>query len=188
MLRCRLLLVALVAALGVAAAAPSVARAEPCWHRVIVDWTKDGVVSNRYSPQCLRTAIKKTPEDLRDYSSIIDDINAALLDALGVGTTNGPNNGGGTMGPSGGPGSGGGVDAPGNASPKTGVQAKKAVADAGTPASAPRRDRSIPLPLILLGCVLVVSALAAGSPPLLKRFRTRFPRLKPAPGSVRPRA
>jgi hypothetical protein len=193
MLSRRLLLAALVAALGIAAAAPSVARGDPCWHRVIMDWTKDGVISNRYSPQCLRTAMKKTPEDLRDYSSIIDDINAALLDALGAGPTNGPNNGagggnGGTMGPSGGPGSGGGIDAPGNAPPTIGAKAKKAVAGAGTSASAPGRDRSIPLPLILLGCVLLVSALAAGSPPLIKRFRTRSPRLKPASGSVRPPA
>jgi hypothetical protein len=191
MLSRRLLLAALVAALAVAAAAPSVARAEPCWHRVIMDWTKDGVISKRYSPHCLRTAIKKTPEDLRDYSSIIDDINAALLDALGVGPngSNGGNGGnGGTMGPANGPGSGGGVDPRGNASPKIGDEAKKAVVDAGTPASAPGRDRSIPLPLILLACVLGVSTLAVASPPLVRRFRTRFPRLKPAPGSVRPPA
>ena len=181
----RLLLAALVAALGVAAATPSVAHAEPCWHRVIMDWTKDGVITpKRYSPRCLREAIKKTPEDLRDYSSIVDDINAALLDALG-----GPTNGnGGTMGPSSGPGAGGGVDAPGNASPRIGEKAKKAVQHAGTPASAPGHDRNIPLPLILLACVVALSGLATGSPPLIKRFRTRFPRLKPSAGSVRPPA
>lgn len=182
----RLLLAALVAALGVAAATPSVARAEPCWHRVIMDWTKDGVISRHYSPRCLREAIKKTPEDLRDYSSIIDDINAALLGALGGptnGTNNGGGNGGGTMG---GPSGQGGVDAPGNASPRITEKAKRAVANAGTPASIPGRDRSVPLPLILLGCVVGLAALAAGSPPLIRRLQTRFPRLKPAAGSVRP--
>lgn len=193
MLSRRLLLAALVAALGVAAATPSVARAEPCWHRVIMDWTKDGVISKHYSPRCLREAIKKTPEDLRDYSSIVDDINAALLDALG-GPTNGTNNGGGggstggTAGSPSGQGGGGGVDAPGNASPRIGEKAKRAVPAAGTPASIPGRDRSIPLPLILLGCVVGLAALAAGSPPLVKHLRTRFPRLKPAAGSVRPPA
>lgn len=187
MLSRRLLLAALVAALGVAAATPSVARAEPCWHRVITDWTKDGVISNHYSPRCLREAIKKTPEDLRDYSSIIDDINAALLGALG-GPTNGTNNGGGnTMGGPSGQGNGG-VDAPGNASPRITEKAKRAVANAGTPASIPGRDRSLPLPLILLGCVVGLAALAAGSPPLIRRLQTRFPRLKPAAGSVRPPA
>jgi hypothetical protein len=190
MLSRRLLLPALFAALAVAAATPSVARAEPCWHRVIMDWTKDGVISKDYSPRCLRQAIKKTPEDLRDYSSIIDDINAALLNAL-AGPMNGANNGGGngngggTMGPSSGPGAGGGVEPPGNASPRIGQNAKKAVQDAGTPASAPGHDRSVPLPLILLACVIAVSALAAGSPPLVKRLRARFPRLKAPPGSVR---
>jgi hypothetical protein len=181
----RLLLAALVAALGVAAAAPSVARAEPCWQRVIKDWTKDGVITKRYSPHCLRTAIKKTPEDLRDYSSIIDDINAALLDSLGGGTTNGPNDGG-TMGPR--AGGDAGPEAKGNASPRIGEKAKRAVPDAGTAASAPADATRIPLPLILLASVLAACVLAVASPPLIKRFRTRFPRLRPGPGSVRPPA
>ena len=128
--------------------------------------------------------MNKAPEDLKDYSSILDDIHAALLDALaGGGISNGPNNGGGTMG-----GSSGGPNAPGNASPRITAKAKRAVANAGTPASAPGHSREIPLPLILLGCVLAVAALAAGSPALIKQFRTRFPRLRPGPGSVRPPA
>jgi hypothetical protein len=66
--------------------------------------------------------------------------------------------------------------------------AKRVVPDAGTAASAPGRSHPIPLPLILLACVLGVAALAAGSPPLVRRFRGRFPRLRPAAGSVRPPA
>jgi hypothetical protein len=183
----RLLLVAAVAAVAIGVAAPTASAGEPCWQRVILDWTKDGVITpNRYSPRCLRTAIKKTPEDLRDYSSIIDDINAALLDALAVGGTRngGP---GGTMGQGTGTPSGSRSKS-GKASKTIGPEAKRAVENAGTPASAPGRSHPIPLPLILLASALAAAALAAGSPPLIKRFRTRFPRLRPAPGSVRPPA
>ena len=131
--------------------------------------------------------MNNAPEDLKDYSSILDDIHAALLDALaGGGISNGPNNGGGTMGPPGTQGSG--PNAPGNAPPRISAKAKRAVADAGTPASAPSHSRQIPLPLILLGCVVAVAGLAAASPALIKQFRTRFPRPRPAHGSVRPPA
>jgi hypothetical protein len=180
--RRRLLLAALTALLALTAASASTARAaDPCWKRVLVDWSKDGVISHQYSPRCLRQAMKHTPEDLRDYSSIIDDINAALIDATGGGgRSNGPNirgggSGNGSMGPTGNP----------SAKGRTGA-GKRVVAGAGTPASAPAHSRSVPLPLILLGAVLLASALAAGSPPLVKRFRGRFPRLRPSTGSVRP--
>jgi hypothetical protein len=176
----RRLTAVLVAVLGLAAASAATAHAAtPCWKRVLLDWSKDGVISQHYSPRCLRQAMKNAPEDLRDYSSIIDDINAALIDATGGGRgSNGPNggngNGNGSMGPTGNPNSKG-----------TGM-GKRVVAGAGTPASAPGHSRSFPLPLILLGAVLLASSLAAGSPPLIRRFRTRFPRLRPSAGSVRP--
>jgi len=74
----RLLIAALAVLVSLVAASPSVAHAAtPCWKRVINDWTADGQINGHYSPHCLRQAIKNTPEDLRDYSSIDDDINAA---------------------------------------------------------------------------------------------------------------
>lgn len=187
MARARLLMAVIAAGLGIAAGTPAVAHAQqPCWKRVIADWAQDGVISKQYSPRCLRKAMNNAPEDLKDYSSILDDIHAALLDALaGGGISNGPNNGG-TMG--GASGQGSGPNASGNAPPRITAKAKRAVANAGTPASAPSHSREIPLPLILLGCVLAVAGLAAASPALVKQFRTRFPRLRPGPGSVRPPA
>src|SRR5919202_5950896 len=96
----RLVLAVLVAALGVAGAAPAataaVAKKKPCYKRVIDDWSRDGVINGHYSAKCLRQAIKKTPEDLRDYSSIVDDINAALIDSTGAA---GGRNGGSGNGP-----------------------------------------------------------------------------------------
>jgi hypothetical protein len=188
MARARLLVAVIAAGLGIAAGTPAVADAQqPCWKRVIADWAQDGVVSKQYSPRCLRRAMSNAPEDLKDYSPILDDIHAALLDALaGGGISNGPNNGGTMGGPSGG--QSGGPNGSGNAPPRITAKAKRAVANAGTPASAPAQSREIPLPLILLGCVLAVAALAAASPALIKQFRTRFARLRPGPGSVRPPA
>jgi hypothetical protein len=193
MARARLLVAAIAAALGIAAGTPAVAHAQqPCWKRVVADWARDGVISKQYSPSCLRKAMNNAPEDLKDYSSILDDIHAALLDALaGGGISNGPNSGGGPNnggGTTSGPGANSGPEAPGNAPPRISAKAKRAVADAGTPASAPGHSREIPLPLILLGCVLAVAGLAVASPALIRRFRTRFPRLRPAHGSVRPPA
>jgi hypothetical protein len=189
----RLLLIAVVAAFGVSAASSSAATTAPCWKRVIQDWVKDGVVSQRYSPHCLRQAIKHTPEDLRDYSSIVDDFNAALLDATspGGGSQNGPNNGssGNPSSGSGPSGAGSGVteNAPG-AQPQSTGKGKRVVTNAGTPASAPDDSRPIPIPLIVLGAVLLAGALAAASPALVRRLRTRFPRVGHTADSVRPQS
>jgi hypothetical protein len=173
----RLLLAALAAAVVsvlAVAASPSVAHAsEPCWQRVIDDWTKDGKIDGHYSPHCLRQAIKNTPEDLRDYSSIDDDIQAALLGHFGASSKNGPNNGG-----TGGTGGTGGK-------PLTPAQAQHqadlAVPQAGTPQSIPDTTRPLPLPLLILASVALAAVLAAASPPLIHRVRARFPRTRPAP-------
>ena len=177
MLRRRLALALLVAVLGVAATAQTATAAAKtaCWRRVIEDWSKDGVINGHYSAKCLRQAIKKTPEDLRDYSSIVDDINAALIDSTGAA---GGRNGGNPKIPGAQPGT----------SRKSLRVAKKFVPAAGTPASEPGHDRSFPLPLIILGAIILAGAIAAASPYGIRRLRTRFPRLRPTPGSVRPPA
>jgi hypothetical protein len=177
----RLFLVALAAAVVsvlAVAASPSVAHAaEPCWQRVIDDWTKDGKIDGHYSPRCLRQAIKNTPEDLRDYSSIDDDIQAALLGHFGASA--GPNNGGGSGG-SGGSGNGNGTQKP--LTPAEAQQkAELAVPKAGTAQSIPDTSRPLPLPLLILAAVALAAVLAAASPPLIHRIRARFPRTRAAP-------
>jgi hypothetical protein len=178
------LLAALAAALAVVAAAPSVAHAGmPCWKRVILDYTDpDGKITGHYSRPCLRKAMKNAPEDLRDYTSIIDDISALLYDSGatqgGNGTTGGTSNG--TMNPA------ATASERAAAEKERARKANAAVAKAGTRGSVPDASHSIPLPLILLAAIGLAAALAAASPPLFKRFRGRFPRLRPAHGSVRP--
>jgi len=174
----RLLLAALAAAASLLAASPSVAHAgTPCWQRVISDWTKDGEINGNYSPKCLRQAYNKAPEDLRDYSSILDDINAALI---GPGSTkNGPNSSGGGSTATSGPG--------GKLSAKEAQRrAERAVPEAGKPGSIPDSSHTLPLPLLILAAVTLAALLAAASPPLIRRLRTRFPRARPAPQADQP--
>jgi hypothetical protein len=167
---------AVVSVLAVAAN-PSVAHAaEPCWQRVLDDWTKDGKLDGRYSPRCLRQAIKHTPEDLRDYSSIDDDIQAALLGHFGA--SSGPNGGG--------SGTGSGSGSGGNGQkPLTPAQAQRraehAVPHAGTAQSIPDTSRPLPIPLLILASIALAAILAAASPPLIQRLRARFPRTRAAP-------
>jgi hypothetical protein len=178
----RLFLAALAAAavsILAVSASPSVAHAaEPCWQRVIDDWTKDGKLDGHYSPRCLRQAIKNTPEDLRDYSSIDDDIQAALLGHFGASA--GPNKGGGS-GSGGGGGSGGGSGNKQLTPAEAQHQAELAVPKAGTAQSIPDTSRHLPLPLLILASVALAAILAAASPLLIHRLRARFPRTRPAP-------
>lgn len=174
----RLVTAVLAALLALLAASPSVARAStPCWQRVISDWTADGVINGHYSPQCLRQASKNVHEDQRDYSSILDDINAALLDALAPknSTNNSSGNGPGTSAA--------------NGKARTAKQvaaaakrrAEQAVPHAGTSGSIPKSSRSLPLPLLILAGIAAAALLAAASTPLIQRIRARSPRPRPTP-------
>src|ERR671935_133564 len=63
-------------------ALPGTAAAKSCAQQVIDDWTQHGALTHTYSVQCLRAALDAVPEDLRDYSNIADDIQAALQGQL----------------------------------------------------------------------------------------------------------
>jgi hypothetical protein len=174
----RLLLAGLAVAVSLLAASPSVAHAAtPCAKRVIADWTKDGAINGHYSARCLRQAYRSVPEDLADYSSIKDDITAAMIGGSRP-PTNGLNSGGGpnSMG------SGGAIATKEAAAKK---KAEKAVPHAGTQQSIPDSSRTIPTPLLILAAVALAAVLAAASPPLIKRLRARFPRTRPAPQADR---
>ena len=173
----RLLLAALAVAVSFLAASPSVAHAEtPCAKRVITDWTSDGKIDGHYSARCLRQAYRSVPEDLADYSMIKDDITAALAGSGAQPPQNGPNNGsgGGNMGK-------GSTAAARKAAAAAKKRAELAVPQAGTQGSVPDSSRTIPLPLLILGALALAALLAAGSPPLIKRLRARFPRGRPVP-------
>lgn len=82
-----LVLGALVAGLVLLLAVPGQASAaKPCWERVIDDWlaSPNETVTGTYPASCLLRALKygQATEDLRDYTNIIDAIDAALHDSL----------------------------------------------------------------------------------------------------------
>jgi hypothetical protein len=59
-------------------ALPGTAAAKSCARQVIDDWSQHGQLTRTYPISCLRAALDQVPEDLRDYSNIADDIQAAL--------------------------------------------------------------------------------------------------------------
>jgi len=156
-------LIALTAGLALAALLPGqAAAATPCWKQVLNDWSK-GRAIGVYPLHCYRDAIRNLPEDLRDYSSASDDINAALQAQIahrenrttqGIGPSAGGNSNG-----SGGKGSANG----GDPSPSA---YRRAVDNLGT-----SNADAVPVPLLVLASLgAALLALAAGMT-VTKRLR-----------------
>ena len=53
------------------------AASGPCWQTLITDWS-DGQIEGRYPVACYRNAIANAPTDLKIYSTLDDDLRAAL--------------------------------------------------------------------------------------------------------------
>lgn len=169
-----LALLAVLAGLAFAAALPSqaAAKGKPCWERVIDDWLDNGAIDRHYSTACLQEALKRVPEDLRDYSNLPDAINAALAESIrggggGGGNGNGANTGSGTGG-----------DGTGSASP----EGKNRKLQAAPPRSVYRRAidnlgttsaDSLPIPLLVLAGLGTALLLSAGGLALRKRLKAR---------------
>jgi hypothetical protein len=71
--------------LALAAVAPATAKASvPCRDRIYNDWYADGKIGTTYPIACYRDALKhvKGRSDILEYSSMSDDIRAALQGAL----------------------------------------------------------------------------------------------------------
>lgn len=64
-----------VLALSVGAAAASAKT--PCWRQIQNEWVNNQRIATTYPLHCYREAIAHVPEDLRQYSSIEEDILAA---------------------------------------------------------------------------------------------------------------
>jgi len=183
-----ILVAALLAAAAAAFAAPSV-QASPaalqqatshCWLDVINDWLDNNQVDNVYAVPCYTQAIQQLSArpDIAGYSSAIDDIHRALLAVIRQDRNDGgPNGGGSQQGPdsssSQGPGGGGG------GSNNSGGGGHHTFFGIGGPSSA----TSLPLPLIILGALAILLALAA----LATWFARRFQARRPAPAPAVPR-
>jgi hypothetical protein len=187
-------LAAVVAAAVAAVGAPG-AGASPlalqsatshCWLDVINDWLDNSRVDRVYAIPCYTQAIQKLSSygDIAGYSSAEDDIHRALLAAVRQDRGDGPggtssggpssnDSGGGGAPPSNGGGGGGGSSGGGSNS----------ILGIGGPTDA----TSVPLPLIILGALAVLLALAALGTWLARRYQTRRPRPAPAPAVAKRR-
>jgi hypothetical protein len=54
------------------------AASTSCWRAAIADWSANGTIDGRYSPACLRQAMHNAPTDLKIYSTLEDDLQAAV--------------------------------------------------------------------------------------------------------------
>lgn len=175
-----ILLAALVAAATAAFAAPA-AQAAPaalqqttshCWLDVINDWLNNNQVDGTYAIPCYTQAIQQLSArpDISGYSSAIDDIHRALLAAIRQDRNSGPPTGGGSNPP----GSNGVTSGPGGSGPNN--NGGGGIFNVGGPSSA----TSVPLPLIVLGALAILLALAALGTWFARRFQARRPTPAPA--------
>ena len=187
------ILAALAAGLLMAlSTAGQAAAATPCWKKVLNDWSNGRAIGS-YPLHCYRDAIRHLPEDLRDYSSAADDINAALQAQIAKRNTRVPqsvnnssssngndhNNGSGGAGNNS-SGGGSGPNATGaNAGPDRSAY-RKAIDNLGT-----SNADSLPIPLIVLASVGAMLLAAAAVLATTKRVRAaRATRRGPPPSAV----
>jgi hypothetical protein len=165
------------------------AAATPCWKKVLNDWS-NGRAIGTYPLHCYRDAIRHLPEDLRDYSSAADDINAAMQSQIAKRGTRSPqsvNSSNGNNDHSDGSAGGNGSSGGGGSGPTA------SRANAGPDRSAYRRTidslgtsnaDSLPIPLLVLasvGALLLAAAAALGT---TKRVRAvRATRRGPPPAA-----
>jgi hypothetical protein len=77
----RLLLIAVLAVAATAIPAQASA-AGPCRNAIYDDWYHDGKIASTYPSSCYRDAIKHVHGDAQIYSSLTDDIRAAMQAAI----------------------------------------------------------------------------------------------------------
>ena len=157
------LLTALAAGLLLAALLPgSAAAGTPCWKKVLNDWSNSRPIGV-YPLHCYRDAIRNLPEDLRDYSSAADDIQAALQAQIAKRTDR-------TIQTSGGGGDPSGKAANGKAGPSRSAY-RRAIDNLGT-----SNADSLPIPLLVLaslGGFLLAHAAAMSAAKRIRAVRAR---------------
>jgi hypothetical protein len=183
------ILLAVAAFFGGAAAASAAPAAlqqatNTCWQDVVNDWLahQPNVVGS-YPIPCYTQAIQHLNQykDIAGYSSAPDDIQRALLAAIRDQRGGGGSNGG--TGPGSGPNSSGSGPGPGGSNDNTSGGSKSGGGLGGIFGA--HDATSIPLPLIVLGALAVLLALAALATWLARRFQER--RVQPAPAVSRRR-
>ncbi len=66
----------------------ALASGSSCAQKVLRDWTDNGRIDGLYPSKCYLDAIASLPEDVRTYSSAVDDISRAMQASQQAGSTN----------------------------------------------------------------------------------------------------
>src|SRR5579862_2977116 len=171
-------LVMLAAGVGSAAAAHESAQqpTSTCWKQVINDWENNGRIDNVYAPPCYTQAIQHLNQypDIKGYSNIIQDIQAALFSVL---HEEGRDGGDGPSGPTASP--------TGSSGPTIPKKSDSGPVNWLSDHLAPGNAQSVPLPLLVLGGLAVLLLLAAAGTWFARRVQTN--RQKPRPPVPQPR-
>jgi hypothetical protein len=169
----RFMLLAVLAAVVVAI--PAQARAaEPCRNKIFNDWYADGKIKSTYPHACYVSALRHIPADATVYSSLGDDIRAAMRAALNraegksVPTQVGRGFAALTSG-----------DVKGTQTTKTSAPHDPAPTSGGPASTVAAGDTSsssgLPLPIIILGAVALALAAAGAIGTGVKYARSRRP-------------
>ena len=168
MKRLLLLAVLVVAATAIPAQASA---AGPCRNDIYDDWYQDGKIASTYPISCYRDAISHVHGDAQIYSSLTDDIRAAMQAAISRahGKSNVPNQVGKGV-PASETSTGSGPSSSSDASARP-----DAPVDVSTIASPPVADSGngsgVPVPLLVLGGLALLLAAAGGIGMLARRRR-----------------
>jgi hypothetical protein len=144
-------------ALGVFAltvTAPPASAQTACWKQIIDDWVNDGAIEGVYPLHCYGEAIKHVPNDLAQYTGIIDDITAARQQAArGVRTTQAHN--------------------PPSSSEPTSNDPSGGVYNQAIDKLGPTNSDSLPLPLLILAGLALIMVAAGGAGLATRHLRAR---------------
>jgi hypothetical protein len=160
----RLLLLAVLAVAATAIPAQASA-AGPCRNDIYDDWYHDGKIASTYPISCYRDAIKDVHGDAQIYSSLTDDIRAAMQAAISRanGKANVPSQVGEGISES-------EVAGPGNANSDTKrPDSTVGVSTIAAPPVADSNGGGIPVPLLVLGGLALLLAAAGGIGMLARR-------------------
>jgi hypothetical protein len=147
---------AVLGALALGLAAPPASAQTPCWKQILNEWTahQDGYISPSYPLRCYSEAIGHVPEDLAQYTGVIDDILAARQQAArGVRTVQSHS------GPS--------STQPNPNDPDSSVYSS-AIDKLG-----PTNSDSLPLPLLILAGLAAIMVVAGGAGLATRHLRAR---------------
>ncbi|HEV2592141.1 MAG TPA: hypothetical protein VGU02_09630 [Gaiellaceae bacterium] len=151
----RILLLGLVAFSFLAPAGAN--AAVPCRDKIYNEWYASGKISTSYPIQCYRDALKNIPPDAKVYSNLSGDIKSAMQAAIAHG--NDPGSSGPTA-----VGSGPASSSSGPSGVKGNSKTTTTRTSTGPTAIAPLSSTSggggVPTPIIVLGAIAILLALA----------------------------